>query len=57
MTTKLKSDLEKVVARVIVVFSEALRLRSLYNEIVKRAGGATVGCCQDASSWVMEANR
>ena len=36
MTTKLKSDLEKVVARVIVVFSEALRLRSLYNEILKR---------------------
>ncbi|KAG2608338.1 hypothetical protein PVAP13_4NG315100 [Panicum virgatum] len=36
MTTKLKSDLERAVARVIVVFSEALRFRSLYNEILKR---------------------
>ncbi|RLN11821.1 hypothetical protein C2845_PM09G23270 [Panicum miliaceum] len=36
MTTNVKRDLEKAVARVIVVFSEALRLQSLHNEILKR---------------------
>lgn len=33
---EVKESLEKIVARVIVVFSEALRLRSVYKEVLKR---------------------